>query len=75
MVQIRGRSNLGAFPLQGGPKDSITTNFLQILTDNFENRLIFDEVKEYKNGAIFGAIRYILPFSHEIAYSLQFEEG
>jgi len=36
--------------------DSIITNFLLILIgNNFENRLIFDEVKAYqKNCAIFG---------------------
>jgi len=35
--------------------DSIITNFLPILTvNNCENRLIFDEVKAYKNGAILG---------------------
>ena len=35
--------------------DSISTNFILILTvNNFKNRLIFDEIKAYKNGAIFG---------------------
>ena len=34
--------------------ESIITNFLLILTvNNFENRLIFDKVKAYKNGAVF----------------------
>ena len=35
--------------------DSIITNFLLIRQwNNFENRLIFDEVKAYKNCAILG---------------------
>ena len=34
--------------------DGIVTNFLLILpVNNFENRLIFDEVKAYKNGGKF----------------------
>jgi len=40
--------------------NSIITNILLILTvNNFENRLIFDEVMAYKNGAIFGPPRII----------------
>jgi len=42
--------------------DSIITSFLLILkVKEFENRLIFDEVKAYeKNCAIFWATRYII---------------
>ena len=37
--------------------DSIITSFLLILTvKKLENRLIFDEVKAYKNCAIFGPL-------------------
>ena len=35
--------------------DSVITNFLLILTVNFENRLIFDEVKAYKKLSHFWA--------------------
>jgi len=41
--------------------DRIMTNFLLILTmKHFENLLIFDKVKAYKNGANFWATLYMI---------------
>ena len=49
---------------------SIITNFLLILTvNNLENRLIFDEVKAYKNVAIFGP-----PGMHKKCYTINVVE-
>ena len=47
--------------------DSIITNFLLILiVNNFENRLIFDEVKAYKNV---WATLYMVPYVHLTQHS------